>query len=213
MRPVPLETHAPLVELDTFLEGLWKENPVFVQLLGMCPVLAVSNSVLNAFSMGVATAFVLVCSNTVVSLIRHWVPPQVRIATFIVIIATFVTVAEYLMQAISLDIYNALGAYVPLIVVNCIILGRAEAFASRNPVLPSLVSGLGTGLGFILAIGSMGVVREVLGSGSLLGVSLFGAHFEPWTVMILPGGGFFVLGALLMAVYWINRYVKREEGR
>jgi len=200
MRAIHGSESKPLFELDTFLEGLWKENPVFVQLLGMCPVLAVSNSVQNAFSMGFATLFVLVMSNMVVSLVRKWVPNQVRIATFIVIIATFVTVAEYILQAISLEIYNNLGAYMPLIVVNCTILGRAEAFASKNPVLPSLVSGLGTGLGFIIAIGAMGIVREILGAGTFLGVPLFGPDFEPWIVMILPGGGFFVLGGLLLLI-------------
>ncbi len=201
----------PEIGLDTFLEGLWKQNPVFVQLLGMCPVLAVSNSVLNSFSMGLATLFVLVNSNIVVSLVRNWVPNQVRIATFIMIIATFVTVAENILQAISLEIHQALGAYVPLIVVNCIILGRAEAFASKNPVIPSIMSALGTGIGFIFAIVLMGAVREILGSGSFLGLPLFGDNFEPWVVMILPSGGFFVLGALLLFFNWLNERSKRRE--
>ena len=191
-------------DLHTFLDGIWKENPVFVTVLGMCPTLAVSNSVVNSLSMGAATAFVLVMSCAAVSLIRNVVPSQVRMATYIVIIASFVTVAAYLLEAISLTIYNALGAYVPLIVVNCIILARAEAFASKNPVLPSLVSALGTGTGFTLAICTMGAVREVLGSGSFLGVPLFGARYEPLTVMILPGGGFFVLGALMLGIAWLN---------
>lgn len=211
MQPATTKPAAPAFELDTFLEGIWRENPVFVHLLGMCPVLAVSNSVVNSMSMGVATLFVLVMSSAVVSLVRHWVPSQIRIATFIVIIASFVTIAEYLLQAISLEIYNALGAYVPLIVVNCIILGRAESFASKNPLLPSLVSATGTGLGFIIAIGMMGAVREILGSGSFLGVPLFGPHFEPWTVMILPGGGFFVLGGLLLAIAWLGERKKRRH--
>ncbi len=211
MRPLPVEQQAPAPAygLDTFLEGIWRENPVFVHLLGMCPVLAVSNSVVNSLSMGLATTFVLVMSNLVVSLVRHWVPTQIRIATFIVIIASFVTIAEYLLQAISLDIYNALGAYVPLIVVNCMILGRAEAFASKNPPLPSIVSGLGTGIGFTFAIFMMGAVREILGSGSFFGIALFGENFEPWIVMILPGGGFFVLGALLLVISWLNERGKR----
>jgi electron transport complex protein RnfE len=200
----------PEIGLDTFLEGLWKQNPVFVQLLGMCPVLAVSNSVLNSFSMGLATLFVLVNSNIVVSLVRHWVPNQVRIATFIMIIAAFVTVAENILQAISLEIHQALGAYVPLIVVNCIILGRAEAFASKNPLIPSIMSALGTGIGFICAIVLMGAVREILGSGSFLGLPLFGENFEPWVVMILPSGGFFVLGALLLFFNWLNERSKRR---
>ena len=211
MQPATTKPAAPAFELDTFLEGIWRENPVFVHLLGMCPVLAVSNSVVNSMSMGVATLFVLVMSSAVVSLVRHWVPGQIRIATFIVIIASFVTIAEYLLQAISLDIYNALGAYVPLIVVNCIILGRAESFASKNPLLPSLVGAAGTGIGFIIAIGMMGAVREILGSGSFLGVPLFGPHFEPWTVMILPGGGFFVLGGLLLVIAWVGERKKRRH--
>jgi len=196
--------------VQNFLEGLWKENPVFVHLLGMCPLLAVSNSVVNALSMGGATLFVLTMSNLVVSLARHLIPNQVRIASFIMIIATFVTVAENLLQAISLEVHQALGAYVPLIVVNCIILGRAEAFASKNPVLPSVLSGLGTGIGFTFAIFLMGAVREVLGSGSFLGFPLFGEHFEPWVVMILPSGGFFVLGVLMLAINAFNQYAKRR---
>ena len=209
MQPAPLQAGGPSLELDTFLDGLWKENPVFVHLLGMCPLLAVSNSVLNSLSMGLATSFVLVMSNTVVSLVRNIIPAQVRMASFIMIIATFVTVAEYIMQAISLDIHKALGAYVPLIVVNCMILGRAESFASRNPLLPSVLDGLGTGLGFTIAILLMGALREILGNGSLLGIDLFGESFEPWIIMILPGGGFFVLGIMLLCVYWVNEYSKR----
>jgi electron transport complex protein RnfE len=196
-------------DLAAFLDALWKENPVFVHLLGMCPVLAVSNSVVNALSMGMATTFVLVLSNTVVSLLRKLIPTQVRIATFIVIIATFVTAAEYIMQAISLEIHQALGAYVPLIVVNCMILGRAESFASKNPLLPSILDGLGTGAGFTFAIFCMGAVRELLGNGSFAEISLFGESFEPWIIMILPGGGFFVLGVLLLFFLWVN---ERRKG-
>lgn len=195
---------APALELDQFLDGLWKENPVFIHLLGMCPLLAVSNSVENALTMGLATVFVLTMSNLVVSLVRKLIPDQVRIAAFIMIIATFVTVAEYILQAISLEIHQALGAYVPLIVVNCIILGRAESFASRNPVLPSVLDGLGTGIGFTFAIVLMGALREMLGNGSLLGIDLFGESFEPWIIMVLPGGGFFVLGFLLLCVSWLH---------
>lgn len=200
----------PTPSLDVFLEGIWKENPVFIHLLGMCPVLAVSNSVVNAISMALATSFVLLMSNAVVSLIRNWVPGQIRIATFIIIIATFVTVAEYLLLAISLEIHQALGAYVPLIVVNCIILGRAESFASRNPLLPSLLDGLGTSVGFTIAIFLMGALREVLGAGTFLEIPLFGPNFEPWVIMILPGGGFFVLGALLLVVVSLNNRFGKE---
>ena len=208
MEPATATPHPSQFQPQAFLDGLWKENPVFVQLLGMCPTLAVSNSVVNALSMGLATLFVLVCSNTVVSLVRQWVPKQIRIATFIVIIATFVTVAENILQAISLDIHKALGAFVPLIVVNCIILGRAESFASRNPPLASILDGLGSGLGFTFAITCMGILREALGSGTLLGFPVFGPRFEPWVIMVLPGGGFFVLGLLLLLVGLINRRTK-----
>ncbi len=190
---------------DVFLKKLWEENPVFVQLLGMCPVLAVSNSVVNSLAMGLATTFVLICSSVLVSLLRNHIPKQVRIATFIMIIATFVTLVEYIIQAISLDIHKALGAFISLIVVNCIILGRAESFASKNPPGKAFVDAVGVGVGFTLAILSMGSIREVLGSGSFAGVDLFGAGYEPWIIMILPGGGFFVLGALLLAVNKINR--------
>jgi len=208
MQDMAGQTAAPT--LETFLEGIWKENPVFIHLLGMCPVLAVSNSAVNALSMGLATTFVLVLSNIVVSSIRNLVPSQVRIAMFIMVIATFVTVAEYLLQTISLEIYAALGAYVPLIVVNCIILGRAESFASKNPILPSILDGLGTGVGFIIAIFMMGALREILGSGSLFGVALFGDQFEPWVVMILPSGGFFVLGFILLILAWTQERMKGE---
>ena len=207
--PTPAPQGGPPGGLDTFLTGLWKENPIFVQVLGMCPTLAVSNSVVNAVSMGFATLFVLVMSNLAVSLVRNLVPEQIRMATYIVIIATFVTVAEYLLQAISLEVYQALGAYVPLIVVNCIILGRAEAFASKNPPLPSLVDALGNGLGFVVAISVMGTVREVLGSGTFMGWPVFGERFEPWVIFVLPGGGFFVLGALMLGVVAINNRMKR----
>ena len=206
----PLTGSPTTLTPDAFLEALWKENPVFVHLLGMCPVLAVSNSVENALSMGLATSFVLVLSNAVVSLLRNFIPAQIRIAAFIVIIATFVTAAEYIMQAISLEIHQSLGAYVPLIVVNCIILGRAESFASKNPILPSVLDGLGTGVGFTLAIFCMGAVREILGNGSFLGVNLFGDNFEPWIVMILPGGGFFVLGTLLLLFNGLHERFKGE---
>ena len=198
----------PEIEFHTFLNGIWKENPTFVTVLGMCPLLAVSNSVINAITMALATMFVLVMSNMVVSLVRNMIPGQVRLVAFIMIIATFVTVAEYILEAISLELHRALGAFVPLIVVNCIILGRAEAFASKNRVLPSILDGFGTSMGFLLAITAMGAVREILGSGSFLGVPLFGEHFEPWVVMILPSGGFFVLGVLMLGVNRLNAWLK-----
>ena len=197
------------ITLDTFLRGLWEENPVFVMLLGMCPVLAVSNTAINALAMGLASTFVLVASNTLVSLMRHFIPKQVRIATYIIIIATFVTMVDYAIQAISLDLYNALGAFIQLIVVNCMILGRAEAYASKQPLGATIINGLGIGAGFTLALLSLGVVREVLGMGSLFGFALFGDDFQPWVVMILPPGGFFVLGAWLLVFAWVKQY--REQ--
>lgn len=193
---------------DEFIKGLWRENPVFVQVLGMCPVLAVTNSVVNALTMGLATTFVMVLSNVLVSCLRHSIPRQVRIATFILIIATFVTVVEYLIQAISLEIHKSLGAFVSLIVVNCLILGRAEAFASKNGVGRSLLDGLGMGVGFTFALLCMGGVREILGSGTLFGVALFPDNYQPWVVMILPSGGFFTLGAWLLL---FNRLKQHQE--
>ncbi len=209
MAGLPAEQHEH-VTLDTFLRGLWEENPVFVMLLGMCPVLAVTNSAINALAMGLASTFVLVASNSLVSLLRHYIPKQVRIATYIIIIATFVTMVDYAIQAISLDLYNALGAFIQLIVVNCMILGRAEAYASKQPLGATVINGLGIGGGFTLALLSLGVVREVLGSGSLFGIALFGENFQPWVVMILPPGGFFVLGAWLLIFAAFRLHKERQ---
>lgn len=190
---------------DDFLKGLWQQNPIFVQVLGMCPTLAVTNSVINALAMGLATCFVLVMSNVMVSSLRRFIPHQVRIACYIAIIASFVTIVDYVIQAISLPLHNALGAFVPLIVVNCLILGRAEAFASKNTVYRSSLDGLGMGLGFALALFMLGVVRELLGSGSLFGLPVFGSHFQAWVIMILPSGGFFTLAFLLLIANWIKQ--------
>jgi electron transport complex protein RnfE len=192
------------ITIDTFLAGIWRENPVFVMLLGMCPVLAVTNSVINGLAMGVATTFVLLCSSALVSLFRAFIPKEVRIAAYIVIIATFVTITDYVIQAISLELYNALGAFIQLIVVNCIILGRTEAYASKNPLLKSLINALGMGIGFTIALLCLGSVRELLGNGTLLGFSIMGADFQPWVVMVLPPGGFFVLGAWLLLFNWLK---------
>jgi electron transport complex protein RnfE len=203
----------PAKSWDEFLEGIWRQNPVFVMMLGMCPTLAVTVSAMNALTMGLATAFVLVCSCGLVSLIRKLVPKEVRIATYIVIIATFVTVVDYVIQAVSLALYDALGAFIQLIVVNCIILGRAEAHASKNPPVPAVINALGMSGGFAIGLFALGSVREVLGAGSLFGVSLFGANFQPWVVMVLPPGGFFVLGAWLLLFSWRERRKQAVAGK
>ena len=199
---------------DEFLEGIWRQNPVFVMVLGMCPTLAVTTSAINALSMGVATLFVLVFSCLLISLMRNIIPKEVRIATYNVIIATFVTVVDYAIQAISLKLYDALGAFIQLIVVNCIILGRAEAHASKNTPVNAMLNALGVGIGFIIGLSSLGVVREILGAGKLFGFSLFGADFQPWVVMVLPPGGFFVLGSwLLVFAAWERRKQKKESAQ
>lgn len=182
---------------DTFIKGLWKENPVFVQVLGMCPVLAVSNTAMNALAMGLATTFVLVMSNMLVSSLRNFIPKQVRIASYILIIATFVTITDYAIQAISVELHKSLGAFISLIVVNCLILSRAEAFASKNKVIPSLLDALGMGFGFVFALFCLGAVREILGNGTFFGMGLFPEGFQSWIVMILPAGGFFTLALWL----------------
>ena len=193
---------------DEFIKGLWRENPVFVQALGMCPVLAVSNTAENALAMGLATLFVLVMSNVVISTLRRFIPRQVRIATYILVIATFVTVVDYVIQAVSLDLYKALGAFISLIVVNCLILGRAEAFASKHGVGRSALDGLGMGIGFTVALFALGAVREIFGSGSLFDVALFHDTFQPWVMMILPSGGFFTLAGWLLV---FNLYRSRRQ--
>ena len=194
----------PPLTLDTFLQGIWRENPVLVMMLGMCPTMAVTNSLRNALAMGLATLFVLIGSNALVSMLRSLVPGTVRIATYIVIIASFTTVVDYAIQAISLTLYGALGAFIQLIVVNCIILGRAEAYASRRPLLHSVINAGGVGIGFTLGLVMLGGVRELLGSGTLLGFPVFGASFQPWVIMLLPPGGFFVLGAWLLLLNWLR---------
>jgi len=191
----------------SFLNSLWQDNPVFKLVLGMCPTLAVTTSAENGLGMGLATTFVLVCSNIVVSALRKLIPAKVRIPAFIVIIASFVTVVQLCMEAYVYDLYKALGIFIPLIVVNCLILGRAEAFASKNGVVGSIVDGLGMGVGFTLALFVLGAVREVAGSGSLLGITLFGAGYQPFLLMILPPGAFIALGLLLAGM---NRL---EQGR
>lgn len=189
--------------MEEFLKGLWKENPVFVAVLGMCPALAVTNSAINALAMGLATMFVLIFSSLLVSLLRKAIPKPVRITTYIVIIATFVTVIDFTLAAFFPEIHKALGAFIALIVVNCLILGRQESFASKNNPGLAIMDAAGMSVGFTFALLCIGIVREILGSGSLFGIDLFGAGFEPWIIMILPPGGFLVLGFLLLFFNWM----------
>lgn len=190
---------------NELLKGIWKENPLFVIVLGTCPTLAVSTSVENGIGMGIAATFVLVCSNIVVSAVRKYVPDSVRIAVYIVIIASFVTIVDLVMSAYFRTLYQALGIFIPLIVVNCIILGRAEAFASRNSIFLSIADGIGMGGGFALALLMIGTVRELLGNGSILGYNLLGTSYVPILVMILPPGAFLTYGALTAVVNSFKR--------
>ncbi|MBN2172146.1 MAG: electron transport complex subunit E [Candidatus Krumholzibacteriota bacterium] len=183
-----------------FIRGLWKENPIFRLVLGMCPTLAVTTSVVNGMGMGLASTFVLICSNGIIALLRGFIPKKVRIPAFIVIIATFVTIVDLVMHGFFYDLHRNLGLFIPLIVVNCVILGRAEAFASRNGVGASLLDGLSMGLGFTLSLMLLGAVREILGNGSLLGYTLFGPDFPPLLVMVLPPGAFVALGFLMAGI-------------
>lgn len=195
--------------LDNFKKGILKDNPVIVQLLGMCPTLAVTSSAENGVGMGLATTAVLLGSNLVISLLRKVIPDKIRIPAFIVVIATFVTLIDMFMHAFALDLYKSLGLFIPLIVVNCIILGRAESFASKNNPLQSLADGLGMGLGFTLALAILGGIREILGAGTIFGVSLFGEAFKPALIMILPPGAFLALG-LLIGLY---NYIRLQKAK
>jgi electron transport complex protein RnfE len=191
--------------MEDLLRGVWRENPVLVQILGLCPTLAVTNTVANSVAMSAATFFVLVGSSFLVSLLKRYVPNEVRIATYVLIIATFVTVADMILEALVPGIHKALGAFVGLIIVNCIILARQEAFASRNPVGRSVLDAIGSGVGFTIAMLLMGSIREILGAGTFLGVHVFGPHFEPWVIFSLPPGGFFTLGFILLFLSWRQR--------
>jgi electron transport complex protein RnfE len=194
---------------EELLKGIWRDNPVFVQVLGMCPMLAVTNSAINAVAMGMATFFVLVGSSFLVSTFRHLIPKQVRISCFIIIIATFVTIADYTLLALVPTVHKELGAFIPLIVANCLILGRQEAFASKHPTKLAVMDAVGMASGFMLALLSLGAVREILGDGALFGVKLFGENFEPWVIMVLPPGGFLTLGVILLFFNWF-KYKKDE---
>ncbi len=180
-----------------FTKGLWKEIPPFRLVLGLCPTLGVTTSMKNGIGMGLATAFVLICSNILVSMLRKVIPGKVRIACFIIVIATFVIVVELLMQAYAYTLFLTLGVFIPLIVVNCILLGRAEAFAYKNGVIASIADGLGIGIGFTLSLAVLGGVREILGTGEFFGHSLFGPNFEPFSFMVQAPGAFICLGLML----------------
>jgi electron transport complex protein RnfE len=180
-----------------FTKGFWRENPIFRLVLGICPTLAVTTAAINGIGMGLATTFVLVCSNVVISLLRNFIPPRVRIPSFIVVIASFVTIVDLVMAGFFFQLHKTLGLFIPLIVVNCIILGRAEAFASKHPLVESIADGFGMGFGFTLSLLVLGSIREVLGNGTIFDVPAFGPGYFPFLVMILPPGAFITLGFLL----------------
>ncbi len=191
--------------LKEFTKGIWRENAVIKMLLGLCPALAVTNSAVNGLAMGLASTFVVVSSSTMVSIIRRLVPSGVRIPTYIVIIAGFVTLADLFLKAYFPAISKALGPYVPLIVVNCMIMGRAEFFASKHPLTPSIFDALGTGVGFTWVLVVLGAVREIFGSGSLFGITILTeAVFTPWIIMILPAGAFLSLGLMIGIINYIT---------
>lgn len=192
-----------------FKKGIFAENPTFVLILGMCPTLAVSNNIVNGLGMGVAAAFVLLGSNVIISIIRKMVPSKVRIPCFVVVIATFVTIVELILKAYFPVLDRALGIFVPLIVVNCIILARAEAFASKNGIIPSIFDALGMGIGFTIALIIISAIREILGAGTVFGIP-FLAHFEPAIIMVLAPGALLTLGFLIGLINWINNMKFRK---
>ncbi len=199
--------------LKQLKSGILDQNPTLVQLLGMCPTLATTTSLKNAFGMGMAATAVLICSNVFISLLRKFIPKQVRIAAYIVIVSGFVTAVELLMRTYMVSLYRSLGLFIPLIVVNCIILARAEAFASKNPPLPSAMDGLSMGLGFTFALCILGTVRELLGSGSLLGHRILPAAYPDMVIFILPAGAFLTLGFTIAAVQKIKDTVEEKKRR
>ena len=189
--------------IKRFKSGILDENPVFIQVLGMCPTLAVTTSAENGIGMGLATTTVLIMANLVISLLRNIIPSKVRIPAFIVIIASFVTIVDFMLQGFVPALYASLGLFIPLIVVNCVILGRAEGFASKNKPFISVVDGLGMGLGFTFALGTIGAVREILGAGTLFGMNIMPSGYVPISIMILAPGAFLVLGILLAAFNYV----------
>ena len=196
--------------------GIVTENPTFRLVLGMCPTLAITTSVTNGLGMGLAATFVLICSNVVISLMRRIIPAQIRIPSFIVVIATFVTIVQLLMQAFLPALYDSLGVFIPLIVVNCIIFARAESFASKNPPLESACDGLGMGLGFTLAITLLSAIRELLGAGTLCGMQVMPAGYQPMAIITQAPGGFIMLGLLMIVMNALfkayDRHMSRKEG-
>jgi len=197
----------------TVLNGIVAENPVFIQMLGMCPTLAVTTSAVNGIAMGLATTAVLLGSNTVISAFKNFIPSKIRIPAFIVVIATFVTIVGLVMKAFLPALDQALGLFIPLIVVNCIILGRAEAYASKNSIIKSIADGIGMGIGFTVALFILGAIREIIGAGTLFGTLVFGSAYEPALIMILPPGAFLILGLLLALFNWISMKKARGENR
>jgi H+/Na+-translocating ferredoxin:NAD+ oxidoreductase subunit E len=196
-----------------FLKGVWDQNPVLRQLLGLCPALAVTVTVENGIAMALATTFVLVLSSIIISLIRSFIPSQVRIAAYIVIIATFVTIADLVMKAQFPALSKSLGPFIPLIVVNCLILGRQEAFSSKNNVGRAIMDALGMGMGFLIALVLISASRELLGSRTLLGFQILPDTFEPWIIMILPAGAFFSLGLIIAGANWLKDRKEVSERR
>ncbi len=187
-----------------FTKGLWKEIPPFRLVLGLCPTLAVTTAAKNGLGMGLATTFVLVFSNLFISVLRNIIPAKVRIAAYIVVIASFVVIVELVMQAYFYPLYKILGIFIPLIVVNCIILGRAEAFASKNSIMPSIADGLGMGCGFTMSLTFLGSIRELIGSGTIFGVHLMGHAYQPFAIMLKPPGAFLCLGMILAGMNVIS---------
>ncbi len=198
---------------SVFLNGLISENPTFRLVLGTCPTMAVTTSAINGVGMGLAATFVLIGSNAVISLLRNFIPDKIRIPAFIVVICTFVTMVQMLLQAFIPSLYESLGLFIPLIVVNCIILARAEAFASKNGVLLSAVDGAGMGLGFTIAITLMGIIRELIGAGSIFGLSVLGSGYEPMLLTILPAGGFIVFGLMLFVINLITGKIEANKDK
>lgn len=199
------------VLFSDFIKGLWQQNPIFRLLIGMCPTLAVTSQVKNGLAMGLATTFTLLASSTIISIFRNFIPKEVRIPSYIVIIATFVTIVSLFLKANFPEISKELGPYVPLIIVNCLILGRQEAFASKNPIHRAIADALGMGIGFTLSLIALASVREVLGMGTLLGHQVIFGNFRPWIIMLTPPGAFLTLGLLLGLVNIINKAVKNRK--